>query len=106
MSSNVKFYEDILGSDITNYQLWIELSDGTFKKSDSTYNELVVRNRRSRPRKTQLSSATVDLIRADSINQLLEIIKGGGTFTLVLELEPNNDTETIKPSRIPSNNIF
>ena len=76
MSSNVKFYEDILGSDITNYQLWVELLDGTFKKSDSTYNELVVRNRRSRPRKTQ--SYTVDSIRAYSINQLLEIVKGGG----------------------------
>ena len=52
MSLNVKFYEDILGSDITNYQLYVELLDGTFKKSDSTYNELVVRNRRGRPRKT------------------------------------------------------
>ena len=30
----------------------LELLDGTFKKSDSTYNELVVRNRRGRPRKT------------------------------------------------------
>ena len=106
MSSNVKFYEDILGSDITNYQLWIELSDGTFKKSDSTYNELVVRNRRGRPRKTQLSFTTVNSIRVDSINQLLEIIKGGGTFALVLEPEPNNDIETIEPSRTPSNNIF
>ena len=104
MSLNVKFYEDILGSDITNYQLWVELLDGTFKKSDSTYNELVVRNRRGRPRKTQ--SYTVDSIRADSINQLPEIIKGGGTFALVLEPEPNNDTETIEASRTPGNNIF
>ena len=104
MSLNVKFYEDILGSDITNYQLWVELLDGTFKKSDSTYNELVVRNRRGRPRKTQ--SYTVDSIKADSINQLLEIVKGGGTFALVPEPELNNDIETIEASRTPSNNIF
>ena len=51
-------------------------------------------------------SYTVDSIRADSINQLPEIVKGGGTFALVLELEPNNDTETIEASKIPSNNIF
>ena len=48
----------------------------------------------------------VNSIRVDFINQLLEIIKGGGTFALVLEPEPNNDTETIKASRTPSNNIF
>ena len=70
-----------------------------------------MRNRRGRPRKTQLSSATVNLIRADSINQLLEIIKGGGTFALVLDPDLNIDTETTeasrpKVSRTPSNNIF
>ena len=70
-----------------------------------------MRNRRGRPRKTQLSSATVNLIRADSINQLLEIIKGGGTFALVLDPDLNIDTETTEASRpkvskTPSNNIF
>ena len=40
--SNVKFFEDLLGSLIDNYQLQIELLDGSFKRTDSTFNKHVV----------------------------------------------------------------
>ena len=37
ISSNVKFFEDLPGSSIDNYQLWIELLDGLFEYVDGIF---------------------------------------------------------------------
>ncbi len=82
ISSNVKFFEDLPGSSIDNYQLWIELSDGSFERTDGTFNKHVVRNKRGRPqgwRKdgSHLSAApTVDSIRSEQANQLPDVALG------------------------------
>lgn len=65
VSSNVKFFEDIPGSSINNYQLWIELSDGSFEQSEGTYNKLLIRNKRGRPTRSH-QEPTVDSIRMSS----------------------------------------
>ena len=46
ISSNIKFFEDLLGSSINNYQLQVELSDGLFKHADGTFNKYVMWNKR------------------------------------------------------------
>ncbi len=42
ISSNVKFFKDLLGSLINNYQLQIELLDGLFERIDSIFNKHVI----------------------------------------------------------------
>jgi hypothetical protein len=74
-SSNVRFFEDIPGSAIDNFQLWIELSDGSFEKSDGNYSRPPVRNRRGRPKGwrkdgSHLSPPTVDSVRDEQASQL------------------------------------
>ena len=46
--SNVRFFKDLLGSSIKNYQLYTELSKGEFKKLKGNYSYYIVRNKRGR----------------------------------------------------------
>lgn len=48
-SSSVKFYEDIPGGSIENFQLWCETSEGNFEQREGDYSHLPVRRKRGRP---------------------------------------------------------
>ena len=69
ISSNIKFFEDLLGSLINNYQLQVELLDSSFECTNSTFNKHVVRNKRGYSqgqRKDEsylLATLTINLIR-------------------------------------------
>ena len=84
ISSNVKFFEDLPGSSIDNYQLQVELLDSSFEQADGTFNKHVVQNRRGRPqgwRKdgshlAQNPAPTVDSIRNKQASQLPDVVLG------------------------------
>lgn len=59
ISSSVRFFEDTPGSQIADYKLWIELSDGTLVESPGTPNELPERRRRGRPLKAAPVGAVI-----------------------------------------------
>jgi len=46
ISNNIKFFKDILNSSINNYQLWIKLSNRSFKQLEGIYNKLLIQNKR------------------------------------------------------------
>lgn len=121
ISSNVRFFEDIPGSSINNYQLWIELTDGTFEESEGTFNKLIVRNKRGRPmgwRKehdkytsqaptvdsirhehmshesnapTEMDEETVPLITPEQEEQLKH-----STFSVIIPSQPTKNDSTLK----------
>ena len=85
-SSNVRFFEDIPGSSIDNYQLWVELSDGSFEKSDGNYSRPPIRNRRGRQKGwrkdgSHLNSPTVDSIRDELADNLPDASLGSQETT-------------------------
>jgi hypothetical protein len=86
MSSNVRFFEDTPGSSIENYQLWMQLSDGTFEKSDGNWNRHVVRNRRGRP-------ALPGAVAIDGLMPTVDAIRSEGFTTKAAD--PN--TEELQP---------
>jgi hypothetical protein len=84
ISSNVTFFEDLPGSSIDNYQLWVEASDGTFEQADGTYNKHVIRRKRGRPLgwrkdRSHLLSPTVDSIRKEQARKLPDVAIGTAT---------------------------
>src|SRR5258708_22249706 len=85
-SSKGRFCEDIRGSSIDNYQLWVELSDGSSEKSDGTYSRPPIRNRRGRQKGwrkdgSHLNSPTVDSIRDELADNLPDASLGSQETT-------------------------
>ena len=98
ISSNVTFFEDLPGSSIDNYQLWIENSDGTFEQADGIYNKHVIRKRRGRPLgwrkdRSHLSTPTVDSIREEQASKLPDVATGTAKPKIPRATPPDADDE-------------
>jgi Reverse transcriptase (RNA-dependent DNA polymerase) len=104
VSSNIQFFEDIPGSSIENYQLWVQTLEGEFEKSDGSYSEHTVRNKRGRPlgwRKDGnhlFSTPTVDEIRTSSAQPVPGALESTALLPDKTSKEGGNPDEQAKSS--------
>ena len=80
--SNIKFFKDLLGSSINNYQLQVELLDDLFEYTDNIFNKHIIWNKRGHSQEQRknssylLATPTINSIRNKQASQLLDIVLG------------------------------
>lgn len=102
ISSNFIFFQDIPGRNISNYQLWAELSEGKFIKTDGNYNVFPVRNKRGRPldqQKNETSHSNSSSF-GTGVEKTLELNVRKNS-----EAEPNTNPPSTSQSPILNENI-
>ena len=62
ISSNIKFFKDLPGSSIKNYQLQTEPYKGEFKKLKGNYSYYIIRNRRGRQKGQKKDNSYLKLL--------------------------------------------